>query len=245
MVERRRRPSQVEQAPIASEAAPSPSETSPIVFAEAVREAKEILKQNDMSQMRLGELADQVGTHYGEGRLKAFAKAIGIAACTVERHRDVYRKWKEIPAPGRPLSYSVARELATHPEREQIVRDNPNITKAEACKVMRQHRKQTKKTDSWTQTEAKRWFQGVVKRVQEVTRDAAIVDRELTPEQRKVLRNVVEPNLFPDLREGGEALPRLVGFFEQLIAEPADDAPAGDTTVEPAEDATVELQDAA
>lgn len=107
----------------------------------AVAEARNILKQFESGQMRIGALADQVATKYGERTLKNFARDIGIAVCTVGRYRDVFRAWKEISAPGRDsISYSVARELAAHPDRGDIVAANPNITKREAGKLMRRFR---------------------------------------------------------------------------------------------------------
>jgi primosomal protein N'' len=40
------------------------------------------------------------------------------------------------PGPISP-SYAVLRELAKHPDREQLVQANPNITKREAREIMR------------------------------------------------------------------------------------------------------------
>ena len=112
-----------------------------IVYEDAVAEARKILEQFDLGQMRIGALADQVAIKYGERTLKNFARDIGIAVCTVGRYRDVFRAWKEIHAPGRELiRYSVARELAAHPDRAEIVKDNPTITKREAGKLMRRFR---------------------------------------------------------------------------------------------------------
>jgi hypothetical protein len=127
--------------------------TRDVVFYEdAVQEAQKILKQFDSGQMRLGELADKLEPRYGDNTLKRFAAEIGIAVCTVERYRDVYRAWKEIPAPGRELmSYSVARELAAHPDRAGIIERNPSITKRQALELMRGHR-ETSPATAATQT---------------------------------------------------------------------------------------------
>jgi hypothetical protein len=127
----------------------APTATAPEIdydeYDKAVEEALEILKQIDSHWMRLAELADQVKTKYGEKKLQNFAQEIGIAFCTVCRHRDVYHAWRdEICAPGRnfpKLGYAVARELATHPDKAKIVTENPNITKREASAKRRAYHK--------------------------------------------------------------------------------------------------------
>src|SRR4051794_17088698 len=91
-----------------------------IPFNDAIREGKDIIKQADKGWYRLGELAAKVQKAYGEGTLARLAKAIGMAACTLGRYRDVFRKWENY-APGRELPYPVLRELAAHPDRVQIV----------------------------------------------------------------------------------------------------------------------------
>jgi hypothetical protein len=111
-----------------------------IPFTDAVGEAKLILKQASLGSFRLGELADRIEPVYGEGTLARFAREIGIAACTLDRHRSVFRAWKN-QAPGPELSYAVLRELAAHPKRAEIIRDNPAITKREAAQLMGASRK--------------------------------------------------------------------------------------------------------
>jgi len=117
------------------------TDTSERVYQDAVLEGKEILKQIDAAergQLRLGELAAKLETVYGDRTLAKFAVDLGIAKCTLARYRDVYRAWRDISAPGREsVSYAVLRELATHPDREEIIRKDPNITKREAHDQMR------------------------------------------------------------------------------------------------------------
>jgi hypothetical protein len=115
-----------------------------IAYDEAEREGKELVRQLDSEwrQFRLGELAHRVKPVYGEGTLRKYAEAIGIVLCTLDRHRLVYRAWADILAPGRKLSYAVARALANHPDREAIIRENPDITKREAEALMRKYRGQ-------------------------------------------------------------------------------------------------------
>lgn len=114
------------------------SDGNHINFVAAVREGKAIVAQQDTGQLRLGELADKVTPIYGQSTLKRFAKAIGINPETLARYRSVYRAWADIPAPGPGLSYAVMRELADHPQRAELVRANPTMTKREAAKIARQ-----------------------------------------------------------------------------------------------------------
>src|SRR5205823_3838698 len=81
----------------------------------AVTEGKKITQDTERGWMRLGELADRIEPRYDNQTLKRFAADIGIAACTLERRRSVYRAWAEAPksAPA-PISYTVAQELQTH-----------------------------------------------------------------------------------------------------------------------------------
>jgi hypothetical protein len=113
-----------------------------IAYNDAVREGKELVHRLDSEcdRLRLGELAHRVKPVYGEGTLKRFADAIGIAKCTLERYRTVYRAWADILAPGLELGYAVARALAKVPNRAEIVTSNPEITKRKAEELARQHR---------------------------------------------------------------------------------------------------------
>src|SRR5437660_1417507 len=90
----------------------------------AIAEGKQIVAQIEKSRerlMRLGELAHRVEKRYRGETLKRFAAEIGIAACTLERCRSVYRAWqsdsKEAPA---PKSFAVAQELQGHPDRFEL-----------------------------------------------------------------------------------------------------------------------------
>jgi hypothetical protein len=89
-----------------------------------VAEGKRLITEADKNNWRLAELSDRVGTIYGEGSLAKFATEIGLAPCTVKRRRSTYRAWKDfLKGDARPrLSYSVARALETHPERERLVK---------------------------------------------------------------------------------------------------------------------------
>jgi hypothetical protein len=189
-------------------------------YAEAVAEAKEILAQMEGSRgrlMRLGELADKIEARYGEQSLKRFASEIGIAACTLARCRSVFRAWDEKGAPA-PISYAVAQELQNHPDKFDLVRKNPNLTKREARKIMHRWRKEQVQADvnvhrreEWT-----RWFRAVVRHAGEARRDAAISDGRVSPELRQALSEIVEPKLLPVLREAGEALIRLAAYLERF-----------------------------
>ena len=123
-------------------AAPAPAPLTPveIKYEAAVSEGRKIVEQAGRGWWRLGEIADRLQPKYGDKTLATFAAAIEIKFGTLERFRDVYRAWKEIPAPERDsVSYSVRKELATLPHRAQIVRDKPTITKLQAAKIARKY----------------------------------------------------------------------------------------------------------
>ena len=106
-----------------------------IPYDDAVSEGKKIVADEKRGQLRLGELADKLEPKYKDRTLAKFAKEIRIGACTLERYRSVYRAWKDKPAPG-PVSYAVLRALQDHPDRLNIVKENPKLTQAEARKLI-------------------------------------------------------------------------------------------------------------
>ena len=128
-----------------------------IPFEDAVRECKEIRarievrnEDTERDHFRIGEIADKVEkTKYGDRTYAKLAERSNIAYSCLKRYLSVYRAWKGTPfgAPGpQSVSYSVLRELAALPEvaglpnREQIIRDNPDITKREAEQLRRERK---------------------------------------------------------------------------------------------------------
>ena len=104
-------------------------------------EGKEILakiEEAERGQLRLGELADQLETQYGERTLAKFAKELDIAACTLARYRDVYRigTVRGFAPRGAFLTRSSVSSHPTLPNPSAI-RANPNITKRTAQDLKR------------------------------------------------------------------------------------------------------------
>jgi hypothetical protein len=189
-----------------------------IPYERAVREGQEIVLEIEATaargQLRLGELAHKVETKYKDRTLAKFAGEIGISACTLARYRDVYRAWANFCAPGRKSipSYAVLRELATHPDREEMIRKHPNLTKREAHNLMRKRAYATKEEQEQEQEEDwvkhnRVWFKELCKIAQEASRTAAAVGVDkCTPEQQENLRQAVDPNLLMYLRASGRML---------------------------------------
>jgi hypothetical protein len=219
-----------------------------VPYNDAVREAKRALGEMSKAQWKIGELADNIEPIYSESTLAQFAKAIGIAACTVERYRDVYRAWRDVyhawkenPDPGRELlSYSAARTLATHPNRADFLSDNPRLTKRDAEKIMKkyherrdagddakqrddQQEEQTPPTgkDKWRMSEVRRWVKAVNKLALEAIGHAERTDGDLPPEAKRALRAAADLSDVGVIRAGAEALTRIANELEGVIAEPA------------------------
>jgi hypothetical protein len=206
-----------------------------ISFDEAVREAKTILVQisefEARGHYRIGALADKLEPKYGDRTLAKFAKEIGIAKCTVDRYRTVYRAWKGKLAPGPILpSYAVLRELATHPEREQIIRDNPNLTKSEAQQKMRdlkgakeqqkQKKQENEKQENDWLKDNRRWFRELCTHAAEARRRANVA-LECTPEKLRDLLQVIDMEMVMSLGGAGVRLRELADLLESLLEEEA------------------------
>jgi hypothetical protein len=116
-------------------------------YRDAVRRARQLVEQIASAQWELGELAEQVEKKYSARTLASFARAIGINAETLNHYRSTVRAWAGIqPAPAE-LPFSVLQELAAHPDRAQIVADNPKITTRKARDLMREYRRNEKAED--------------------------------------------------------------------------------------------------
>jgi hypothetical protein len=200
----------------------------------AVREGKEIIANEKRGQLKLGELADNLEPKYADRTLATFAKEIGIGACTLERHRSVYRAWKDKPAPG-PVSYAVLRALQDHPDRCNIVKENPDLTQAEARKLMRPYRTEEKdkcggakqekgEENEWTKHNAK-LFRNLVTFAIDATKAAQAVLDAPSEKQREFLQ-VIEPLWIGNLRLAGCTLIEFADHFYKLQDEAAEGRPA-------------------
>jgi hypothetical protein len=209
-------------------------------FHAAVIEGKQILKEIEVAergQLRLGELADKLEPTYGDRTLAKYADELGIAKCTLDRYRTVYRAWEGKLAPG-PIStsYAVLRELATHPDREQILQDKPGITKREAHDEMRklkgaaQEEQEQEEEKQWAK-DNRRLFWELYSHAQEVSRR---VDAVLNspPEKQQEFLEVIEPLLLTNMGGFGRRLVNFVDHFEALLETEA--AEAKTTPIEPA-----------
>ena len=212
----------------------APTDTIP--YDKAVREGQAILAKIDdaeRGQLRLGELAHKLEKKYGDRTLAKFAAEIGIAKCTLDRYQTVYRAWEEKLAPG-PIStsYAVLRELQTHPDRAQIIRKNPNLTKREAHERMRElkgtakdeREREQEQEDEWLKHDRK-WFKDLVAIANEAARAAGVLD-EYTPEQLDKLRQAVDPKLLMYVRGGGRMLFRVANRLAELLGEDLEEASA-------------------
>jgi hypothetical protein len=203
-------------------------------FDVAVAECKEIIARiearNEATGQdydRIGEWADKLETKYGDETLAKFARAIGKSPSCVKRYRDVFRAFPGISAPERQSSsYSARKELATHPDRENIIRKNPNITKQEArCEVSR-HRgiaeakaQETKEEAEAAEAlrETKKWFGDLVILANKIRGVAQITHQCTTDEQWCRLLDNVERQQLADIEGTGNTLIFLAELLEWLL----------------------------
>ena len=89
------------------------------------------------TEMELGKLADGLKPIYGKETLARFAKKIRLSADRLNRCRSVYRAYKDKEIKGPSPKFGVLQALQGHPEREEIIRENPKLTVAQARTFMR------------------------------------------------------------------------------------------------------------
>jgi hypothetical protein len=96
----------------------------------------------------LGDLSDKVDKVYGENLIEQFAADISFpgSANTLRRYRDVCRAFPE--SLGRPAFLSAAKALISHPDRYEIVKQNPNLSYREARQLMHTYSQQVSSKDS-------------------------------------------------------------------------------------------------
>ena len=99
-----------------------------------------ILKKGDAAEMELGELADRLQPKYGEKTLERFAQAIDLPLDRLNRCRSVYRAYKGIDIQGASPNFAVRQALQAHPLREEIIKENPELTMREARTLMKDWR---------------------------------------------------------------------------------------------------------
>jgi hypothetical protein len=192
----------------------APSEA---IYVEAVAEINNILARHGRDWWRVGELADQVEKVYDENRLKQFADDTGIALGRLERCRSVFRAWRTKKAPAPILSFSVAQELQSHPDRFELIEKNPHLSKTEARKKMHRLRKKQKKNLGFERKE-------LTKTLAALAAAAKTAQRlELKPVNLRLLKELATkyPDFAADQGAGGDALHRnrdLINQLDDLIA---------------------------
>ncbi len=105
-----------------------------------VKEGKEIAGRKDKDQWHLGDLAVTVKADYGQAKLKQYAQEIGENYVTLKSYRSTASKWPD--KKDRMRSFSIARDLNAHPDREKIAQENPGITREEARELVKEWRAQ-------------------------------------------------------------------------------------------------------
>jgi hypothetical protein len=220
-----------------------------INFDEAVAQAKQHIEAKKHHEMMLGELADRVEPKYGDRTLAKFAEEIGVDVADLNRWRSVYRAYKgKPPIEGTSPKFGVLQALQAHPKRDEIIKENPNLTTREARTYMRDwHAAHPEEQEKWQVGEARRWFAQAEKHAQEAIKygfpavahlDPVILRQALdNPEQteatfragaRAFFKLIIE--MKRGLRERERTPPPM---FDDAPAEAApaddDDAPPDDT----------------
>ena len=121
------------------------SETTPgpglVAYKTLVEEGKAAsLKLGEVNWI-LGELASKVEKRYGEASLQQYAEDIEVKYSTLKDCRTTYLRWPRLAS--RP-AFSIARVLNSHPERLEIVQQQPFITKRQAEFKVRQYKQERK-----------------------------------------------------------------------------------------------------
>jgi len=116
-----------------------PNQAEQAEWDKLVAKGKKLVAALDSNERNLGELADSVETKYRKKSLARFAEEIEVKFSTLNRCRSAYRAWKGIEIKGPSPKSGVLQALATHPAKEEILK-NPPKTVREARTLMRDYR---------------------------------------------------------------------------------------------------------
>lgn len=108
-----------------------------ISYQEAVEKGRVIVKDFNRNQWQLGELAHGLDPIYGKKTMERFADDIGVNYASLRLCRTVHRAW--IKSNYKP-NFSVAKALMKVPNKEMIVRKEPEITVREAILTAKAYR---------------------------------------------------------------------------------------------------------
>jgi hypothetical protein len=105
-----------------------------MLYETAVEKAKAILNRVEKNLWDLAKILYELEPKYGDHTLERFAKDIGLALKTIRYYRQAYERFGQMA--GRPAIW-VATELLNVPNAEQIIAENPNLSRS-AARGMRQ-----------------------------------------------------------------------------------------------------------
>jgi hypothetical protein len=120
-----------------------------ILWDDAVEEGARLVKHIDQSQMRLGQIADELEPKYGDATLARYAQELKMNLNTLQNCRSVYRTWHEDPRVKQFPKFSVAKALVRHPDRAKIVEANPDITEREAIQKAKEFKERQAKYEAY------------------------------------------------------------------------------------------------
>ena len=109
-----------------------------VLFAEAVKRAKAAIARRDKSETRMcwiiGEMAYRLKP--GPYTINRFADSIGFSRYTVNNYRFTYKVWHKMPQM-REMDFNALRTLNRHPDREEIMKENPKLSRKKAVMLAR------------------------------------------------------------------------------------------------------------
>ena len=112
-------------------------EDEEVTYEQCVIEGKAAVIAEGESRWTQGDLAIIVPKKYGAQTLERFAADIGLEYSTLQGRKNVAKAWpKNLPRG----SFSICRELVTHPDRHTVLAREPHMTVEEAREIMRDYK---------------------------------------------------------------------------------------------------------
>jgi len=223
-----------------------PTITTPAVatveYEDAVIQGKAIVARLERDWWSLCALAARTKAKYGQQTTKRFFADIGFPAGA---HRlNVYHAWRPIfdswngtsdPGPN-SVSFTVLRELQAHPDRAELLKDKPTMTKEDAQRHKRTAAKQAQADSDWRRDNIEKQ----VTKIKEAVADLRKFRLVKEPAHYRVLAEVVPPlertQLVRDWRRGLADLQDDIELIENIDQHIATEGQRGAAEDEAAQD---------